>query len=111
MFQVSQQGAVHVVSGAVPWNTEHLAEARAVCEPLCGKGQPRIVIELSEVAFLDSAGLELLLALRDRSARCGGAVHLAGPNKLCREILQVTGVADEFSIFDDVRSAVGSFAQ
>ncbi len=111
MFQVSLQGAVHVVNGKFPLNTEYVAEARSACEPLFGKGQPRIVLQLSDIPFLDSQGLELLLELRDRCARSGGAIHLAAPNKLCSDILHATGLADDFAIFDELHAAVGSFAQ
>ncbi len=111
MFHISLQGAVQVVSGKGPLNKEHVAAVRSMCERLFGKGQPRIVIDLSGVPLLDSLGLELLLDLRDRSVSRGGAVHLAAPTSLCRDILQATGLAGDFAIFDDLNSAVGSFAQ
>ena len=78
---------------------------------MCIRDRPRSVLQLTDIPLIDSQGLELLLDLRDRSARCGGAVHLAAPNVLCRDILQATGLAEEFAIFDDLNSAVGSFAQ
>ncbi len=111
MFQVSLQGAVQVVSSNVPFITENLPAARAAFEQCFGKGQPQIVIHLGGIALFDSEGLELLLDIRDRVLRCGGAVHLAEPRALCRDILQATGLASGFAIFDDLNAAVGSFAQ
>lgn len=111
MFQVHRQGSVNVLSGSDPLNSEHVATARAVSEDCFGRGQPQIVVHLAGIPLLDSAGLELLLDLRDRALRSGGAVQLAEPKALCRDILQATGLAGEFAIFDHLNSAVGSFAQ
>lgn len=111
MFNVSLQGAVHVLSGNVPLNSENIALAREACIQCFGKGQPHLVLQLSAIPLIDSEGLELLLDLRDRCLKSGGAVHLSAPNILCRDILQATGLADEFAIFDDQNAAVGSFAQ
>jgi anti-anti-sigma factor len=68
-------------------------------------------MHLGGVQLIDSAGLELLLDVRDRCLRSGGALQLAAPNPLCRDILQATGLASQFAIFDTVTAAVGSFAQ
>lgn len=111
MFKVSLQGAVHVFSGTAPLNSEHISLAKEACEQCFGKGQPHLVLHLSGIPLIDSEGLELLLDLRDRCMKCGGAVHLSAPNVLCRDILQATGLAGEFAIFDDQAAAVGSFAQ
>lgn len=111
MFHVNRQGAVYVLSGSDPLSTEHVEAARAVSEQCFGKGQPHIVFNLAGIPLIDSAGLEFLLDLRDRTARCGGAVQLAEPKALCRDILQATGLAGQFAIFEQLGAAVGSFAQ
>ncbi|MGN6543514.1 MAG: STAS domain-containing protein [Aureliella sp.] len=111
MFHVNRQGAVYVLSGTDPLSAEHVESARAVSEQCYGKGQPQIVINLAGVPLIDSAGLEFLLDLRDRAVRSGGAVQLAEPKALCRDILQATGLAGQFAIFDQLNAAVGSFAQ
>lgn len=111
MFQASKQGAVHVVSGAMALNADNLALARDALEECLGKGQPRLVMHLEGVPLIDSVGLELLLDVRDRCLQRGGALQLAAPNPLCRDILQATDLVQQFAIFDDLNSAVGSFSQ
>jgi anti-sigma B factor antagonist len=111
MFQVSLQGAVQVVTSNTPLNAENVSEARSAFEQCFGKGQPKIVFHLAGTALFDSQGLEFLLDVRDRALRCGGAVHLAEPKALCSDILQATGLASSFAIFDELNAAVGSFAQ
>ena len=65
---------------------------------------------MEKIPLVDSCGLELLLEVREHCRSRSGAVRLAAPNPLCREILSATGVGDDFEIYDDVLSAVGSYA-
>lgn len=111
MFESSKQGAVHVVSGDCPLNAETAGNARRVFEECLGKGQPRVVFQMQEVPLIDSAGLELLLEIKDACLRRGGALQLAAPNALCCDMLRATRLAQQFAIFNDAIAAVGSFAQ
>lgn len=111
MFHVNRQGAVYVFSGSEPLNADHVNAARMVAEQCFGKGQPQIVVNMAGIPLIDSLGLEFLLELRDRCVRSGGAVQLAEPKALCSDILQATGIATEFAIFDGLNAAIGSFAQ
>ncbi|TWU20980.1 STAS domain protein [Novipirellula galeiformis] len=111
MFQCSKQGSVFVLSGNDPLSRDHTLELAGHCDNCFGHGQPKIVFDLRNVPLLDSAGLEFLLDLRDRCLRHGGAVQLAAPNPLCQEILQATELQRDFTIWDDLVSAVGSFSR
>ena len=111
MFQRQRQGAVDVIGGEVPVNAENAQELESRLKEVIQRGQPRVVVNLAGVPLLDSRGLELLLDYRDHCARRGGALKLAAPNPLLRDVLIVTGADAEFEVFDDAVAAVGSFAQ
>jgi anti-anti-sigma factor len=111
MFRVAQQGAVRVIQGEAPLNGDYVAAAASCSKPLWSSGQPKLVFDLSGVPLINSEGLELLLDVRDRCAERGGALVLAAPTPLCREILSATGVLAGIAVFDDTVSAAGSFAQ
>jgi anti-sigma B factor antagonist len=111
MFSLHNQGAVKVITGHQVLNRDSVVKAKQACEDAITQGQPRLVFDLQGVPLIDSEGIELLLDLRDRCAGRGGALHLAGPTVLCRDILMASGVASQFALFDDVLTAVGSFAQ
>jgi hypothetical protein len=49
--------------------------------------------------------------MQERCQRMGGALKLAGPGALCREVLKATGVGARFEVFHDSRGAVRSFVQ
>jgi len=111
MFQIVKQGAVQVLSGDLPLNVEHIAEVQSLVSQPLSEPQPRMVFDLGSVPFIDSAGLEFMLSLRDGCLRSGGTLQLANAGPLCADILASTGVADHFAIFDDLAAAVGSYAR
>ncbi len=111
MFTVTQQGAVSVVSGKETVTEPNLEELNRVFEQCLIASSPRVVLNLAEVPFFDSLGLEWLLDIADRCLARGGQLQIAVPGSLCRDILSATGVGDQFERFDDVRSAVRSFTR
>ncbi len=58
----------------------------------------RIQIDLSRVTFMDSTGLEVLLATRRRAELEGGQLHLVDPTHSVLRVLEVTGVDRLFDI-------------
>lgn len=111
MFERVKQGAVDVVLGDLPLNEEHVADLRDVLTGCLTGGQPCVVFDLSNTPLIDGAGLELLLDFKEEFEALGGALKLAGPNPLCREILAVTGAGSELEVFPEPLSAVGSFVR
>jgi anti-sigma B factor antagonist len=111
MFERTRQGAVDVIAGDDPLTADGLGGATRVCDELLAAGQPRAVLDMGRIALVDSAGLEWLLSTQERFIQRGGAIKLAAPNQLCRDILLATGVDRHFEIFADAVTAVGSFAR
>jgi anti-anti-sigma factor len=109
MFSHSRQGAIDVVGGNDPLNIDSCDQFRSAAESCFGHGPPRIIFDLSGIPYIDSAGLETLLDLRDRCQESSGVCKLAGPNHLCCDILCSTGMSLEFEIVDDVVQGAGSF--
>jgi anti-anti-sigma factor len=66
------------------------AHEKSIKELLIGEVNS-IAIDLSEVDFLSSAGLRVLLAAAKTAQAKGGKVVLISPNPAVREVLEVTG--------------------
>lgn len=109
MFRRSRQGAVSIIAGSSALNGESAEYLTNAMEQCCGEGPPRIVLDMSEIPLIDSAGLESLLTIQESIEARSGMIKLAGPNALCRDILSVTGVSNHFEIHREVKAAVGSF--
>ena len=111
MVEVTRQGTVDVISTVDPISSASVDELTSVLDERLVAHQPRVVLDLSSVPLIDSAGLEWLLDLADECTARTGMLTLAAPNALCRDVLEVTGIARQFVLFDEVSAAVGSFAR
>jgi len=81
----------------------------AITEIIAGR-QTGIVLNLSEVEFIDSQGLELLLWVRDYCRQNRVPLRLAGLAENCAKILEITRLENEFDCHAELAEAVKSFA-
>jgi anti-sigma B factor antagonist len=77
---------------------------------ILARGQTRIVLDMNNVGFIDSAGLETLLSLRDNCNENGKTLKLAALDETCSKILELTRLDREFDRYDELAQAVRSFA-
>jgi anti-anti-sigma factor len=61
---------------------------------------PRVVVDLSEVHFIDSSGLGALIALHQRAADVGGELTLRAPSDAVRRVLDLTRTGPVFEVED-----------
>jgi anti-anti-sigma factor len=54
----------------------------------------RVVVDLANVTFIDSSGIGVLVATRNRLIEQGGELRLRNPQDVPRRVLEVVGVAD-----------------
>lgn len=71
---------------------------------------PRIVLDMEQVAYLDSRGIEGLVETADELEQRGARLRLAAVSSTCREVLDLTGHAHRADFFEDAQTAVRSFA-
>ena len=57
-------------------------------------------VDLRDVSFMDSTGIEVLLATRRRASLEGGSLTLYRPSRPVRRILEVTGLDKLFQMAD-----------
>jgi anti-anti-sigma regulatory factor len=77
--------------------------------PLFDKDRPSVVLDLSDVRHLDSAGIELLLRCVEEAMKRNGDVKLAAPSPNVAVLLKLTRVDRLFEIFDRCVDAADSF--
>jgi anti-sigma B factor antagonist len=69
-----------------------------------------IVLDMSNIGFIDSKGLEQLLWARDYCNENNCQLRLAGLDENCLKILEVTRLENEFDHYAELAEAVKSFA-
>ena len=70
---------------------------------------PRFVVGMEEVAYMDSVALEGLLSASEVLQSRGVRLKLVGVPPACREVFEITGLSNRFQFFERVEDAVRSF--
>lgn len=84
-------------------------------DALFQEGRYRLVLDLSRIDHISSAGLRVLIEARKQARNWkltdleGGDIRLANVPTKIKEVFHLTGLVSLFEIFDDTTEAVGSF--
>jgi anti-sigma B factor antagonist len=73
------------------------------------KGQRKIVLDLTNVEFMDSTFLGALMAGMKRLIALNGEIRLCGKNSHISELLNITRLNRIFSLYSSVKEAIISF--
>ena len=73
------------------------------------QGQKNLLVNLSKVSYMDSAGLGELVQAYSTVAKQAGKLKLVSPTKRLQDLLVITKLATVFDSFDDETAAVNSF--
>lgn len=79
-------------------------------EQLLGEGHRKILLNLSEMEYIDSNGLGELVQSLKTSKRFGAALVLLKPQDRVRKTLRLTNLLPMFSVFETEAEALKSFA-
>jgi anti-sigma B factor antagonist len=77
--------------------------------PLLGDDRPCLVFDFSDVTYLDSAAIEMVLNCMEEVMKRNGDLKFAAISPAVAAILKLTRVDCLFEIFEDVTDAVESF--
>ncbi|MBA2279876.1 MAG: STAS domain-containing protein [Acidimicrobiia bacterium] len=95
---------VAVVSGEVDFGTA--PRLRDAVVKVATDGARLAVVDLSEVQFLDSTGLGVLVACLKRFRSLGGDLRLVVTSDRVRNVFEITGLTTAFGIHETVAAAV-----
>jgi anti-sigma B factor antagonist len=76
---------------------------------LLAAGKKKIVLNLANVTYIDSAGLGTLVATFHSARSQGAVLKLANLGSKFKEVLQVTKLMTVFDVYDSDTAAVQSF--
>jgi anti-sigma B factor antagonist len=73
------------------------------------EGRSNLVLDLSGVEYMSSAGLREMVRVLKRVKRGSGDLRLANPSDRVKEVLELAGLDTIFEIYPTQVEAVGSF--
>jgi anti-sigma B factor antagonist len=90
-----------------------LADAAAVADALTAVAarEPRIIVDLAGLEFIDSSGVAALARGRRQAWQAGGDLVLAAPQREVLRVLAITRLTDAFSVHATVEEAAGEAGQ
>jgi anti-sigma B factor antagonist len=95
---ISCEGRLNMVSAP---------ELREVVKDAIANGRPRIVLDLSGVAFVDSSGLGSLVGCLKNAREAQGDLRLVAPGKQVAMVLQLSNLDRVFGTYDSIQAAYG----
>jgi len=82
---------------------------RTKLKEVLSQGKTRLVLDLADVGYIDSAGLGTLVAGYSSAQNQGAVMKLANLTKKFHEQLNITKLVTIFDVYDTVDEAVKSF--
>jgi anti-anti-sigma factor len=75
------------------------------CADLISKGGRKMLLNLSELEYVSSAGLRSVLTIAKKLKPAGGSLALCGLSGLVQEVFSISGFDSFFPVYDSVESA------
>ena len=101
---LNQNTALVHVSGRLDHN--QTPELEAQLDELLQSGRIRLIVDLSEVTYVNSGGLRCLVTAWRQARRQGGNVLLSGLRKRVHEVFVMVGFDKVFQVYPTRREAL-----
>lgn len=85
------------------------SQVRDRIKDLLADGQRRILLNLGNVNYIDSAGLGALISSYTTTKREGGQLKLVNLTKRIQDLLAITKLITVFDTYDDEKEAIASY--
>ncbi|WP_406115618.1 STAS domain-containing protein [Kitasatospora purpeofusca] len=105
---VRRAGPVRIVSVEGELDRDSAGGLRTALAGLPEDGLARILVDLAELSFCDSTGLNILLRARQEAEQAGVRLELAGPRPVVVRLLAVTGADTVLRIHPSVALALAA---
>ncbi len=103
--------SVNVLSLSGRLDAYSATEVEKKLDSLIESGQNRLVINLENLEYISSSGLRVFLAALKKAKKAQGDVKLACMKPFIKEVFDIAGFSQLFSIFDTQDAAVSGFSQ
>ena len=106
---VRESGDIRVVEleGSLDTGTAPVLNGRL--DELTAEGVSKILIVLTGIDFVSSAGLRVLLATTKKLRKTGGDLRLCGLNETVQEVFEISGFDTLMKVFGDEANALSGF--
>lgn len=104
-----EEGAVTVVAPRQKLDTASAPAAGAEFSHLVERGARKMVVDFSDVDYIGSGGLRVLLATAKQLRAVGGELRVCALNETVREVFDISGFSSLLTVFPTAGEAVREF--
>jgi anti-sigma B factor antagonist len=102
--------SVVALSGRIVFGDESDA-LRAKMKSLIAEGKERIILNMKDIEYIDSAGLGILIAVHLSAKTHGGSLRLCELGSKFLDVLRMTKLTEVFQVCSTEAAAVASFSR
>jgi anti-anti-sigma factor len=104
-----EEGRITVVSPREKLDTGTAPMAGQTLTTLVEQGARRIVVDFTEVTYVSSAGLRILLATAKQLRGLGGELRVCALNEAVQEVFEISGFNTLLPVFASTADAIRKF--
>lgn len=108
-IKFSMSGDVSVVAFLGKHDSQTFLDAEERLKELIKQGTRKILINFAELDYINSAGLRIILVAAKEIKNVKGELRLCSPNKLIKDVFEISGFLKIFKVFDDQKTALEGF--
>ncbi|HEC69835.1 MAG TPA: anti-sigma factor antagonist [Candidatus Omnitrophica bacterium] len=98
---------IYALEGEVNINTS--PELRKAFDKIIREGQKKVIVDFSEISYIDSSGLATLIEMYQRLKKNGGRLRLCAMGEKVRSVFEITKLVKLFEIFPNLTEALEGF--
>lgn len=110
-LEVKHAGSAVVICAHGVAGMNDAESMQTVIEDLADKQTTIIILDMSDLDFICSAGLGAIITGYLRLRHCGGDIRLVNPNSSIQHLLETTRLTRLFSVFSTVDIALAQSTQ
>ena len=99
-IKLNQEQGIQVMSLVGIFDTASAVEAEPEFIKQVGDGSGKFLVDFSDVPFIASTGLRILLKMAQAIKAGGGALYLCSLNNIVREVFEISGFDNIFNVSD-----------
>src|ERR1035437_4151495 len=86
-------------------------EFNELLHKLIDEGKKNVIVDLSDVKFMNSSGIGMLISGLTTMKKAEGSMKLSGATDKIESLLVITKLITIFETFDDIEKAIASFSK
>lgn len=90
-------------------NINNSPDLRKVFDEFIKRNEKKVLIDFTNVTYIDSSGLATLIEMLQRMKKIGGRMRFSNMDQKVKNIFEITKLHKLFEIFDNRESAIQGF--